>query len=177
MADPAGFEPQPEAEEICPLESEQMMAEHTQLVDSSEIHDQLIGTAWFGKLLSEPDPPVQDVVAAGVLPRFVDFLQNSSSAKLQIEAAWVLLKSAQSDNFVDAIDAGVVPALIHVISCTDGDLLCVCCQLLEELSQFDDHGDGDDEFDDSAAEQELMTQNASSPATKDQFAFRVMDAV
>eukprot|EP01052_Picozoa_sp_SAG31_P029312 SAG31_NODE_2904_length_4928_cov_3.585007_1_plen_492_part_00 len=119
--DQAGFEPQPEAEEICPLEVEHM-AEHTQLINSSEIHDQLIGTEWFRKLLSKPDdPPVQDVVAAGVLPRFVDFLQNSSSTKVQFEAAWVLtnVASGTTDHCQAVIDCGALRILVPLLGSTD----------------------------------------------------------
>ena len=52
-----------------------------QAVYSNNVNDQLPATMQFRKLLSkEKNPPIEDVIAANVIPRFVDFLQSPVSS-------------------------------------------------------------------------------------------------
>eukprot|EP00959_Pyramimonas_sp_CCMP1952_P069985 1461260-Pyramimonas_sp.AAC.1 len=58
-------------------------------VCSDDTKLQLEATTHFRKLLSiERSPPIEEVIKANVVPRFVQFLQRHDSPQLQFEAAW-----------------------------------------------------------------------------------------
>ena len=58
---------------------------------SAERQAQFSATQSFRKILSvEQCPPIQEVIRAGVVPRFVEFLKEVTQPDLQFEAAWVL---------------------------------------------------------------------------------------
>lgn len=47
--------------------------------------EQVLAVQRFRKILSrDPHPPIDEVIQAGILPRFVEFLKNSTNSTLQV---------------------------------------------------------------------------------------------
>lgn len=76
----------------------------------------------FRKMLSvERNPPVQEVMEAGMLPIFVQLLSHPD-AKIQFEAAWALTNVASTEHTRAVVESGAVSKLVELLMSGNADV-------------------------------------------------------
>ncbi|PVG04767.1 putative SRP1-importin alpha [Serendipita vermifera] len=87
-------------------------------VFSGDLPQQIEATARIRRLLSKEDnPPIEQVIRAGLIPAFVEFLKHPDQ-QLQFESAWALtnVASGTSEQTQLIINHGAVQPLVQLLS-------------------------------------------------------------
>jgi importin subunit alpha-6/7 len=118
-------------------------------VNSFSLEQVAEGATEFRRLLSaEKTPPIDSVVSAGLVPRFVHLLDPSNPlyqspdadtravSKIMLESAWVLTNVASGDNrqTMAVVDAGVVEHLVRLVEVGDEALKDQCVWALGNIA-------------------------------------------
>ncbi|NXG00571.1 IMA5 protein, partial [Sakesphorus luctuosus] len=102
-------------EEVIQLSLEQI----AEAVNGSNPKLQLLATRAARRLLSkQKDPPINQIIELGIIPRMVEFLSGADNAALQFEAAWALtnIASGTSEHTRAVVEGGAIPAFISLLS-------------------------------------------------------------
>jgi len=77
------------------------------------------------KMLSiERNPPIQQVIESGIIPRLVEFLKRGENPGLQFEASWALtnVASGTTENTTEIIKHGAIPIFVQLLESPSDDV-------------------------------------------------------
>ncbi|CCC71063.1 hypothetical protein NCAS_0G01760 [Naumovozyma castellii] len=97
---------------------QQELPQMVQQIQSNDLQEQLNATVKFRQILSrEVSPPIDLVIQTGIIPRFVEFMNENQPELLQLEAAWALtnIASGSSQQTATVVEAGAVPLFIQLL--------------------------------------------------------------
>ncbi|NXS62901.1 IMA1 protein, partial [Brachypteracias leptosomus] len=94
------------------------LEEIAEAVNGSNEELQLLATQEVRRMLSRRNPPINQIIELGIVPRLVEFLSYYDNAPLQFEAAWALtnIASGTSDHTKAVVEGGAIPALVSLLS-------------------------------------------------------------
>ncbi|KAG8145707.1 hypothetical protein E2320_012202 [Naja naja] len=90
-----------------------------ELIQSDDLFLQLKATQAVRKMLSkQKNPPVNQVIESGIIPKLVEFLYYHDTPNLQFESAWALtnVASGTSEQTKAVIDANGIQGLVDLLS-------------------------------------------------------------
>lgn len=78
------------------------------------------------------------MIDAGVVPKFVEFLQRDDNPALQFESAWALtnIASGTSDHTRVVIEKGAVPIFVRLLMSPNDDVREQAVRLLNFIVQY-----------------------------------------
>eukprot|EP01054_Gregarina_sp_Poly1_P009695 Gregarina_sp_Poly_1__9694@NODE_615_length_7127_cov_142_509207_g471_i0_p2_GENE_NODE_615_length_7127_cov_142_509207_g471_i0NODE_615_length_7127_cov_142_509207_g471_i0_p2_ORF_typecomplete_len534_score114_05Arm/PF00514_23/1_4e02Arm/PF00514_23/6_3e10Arm/PF00514_23/3_5e13Arm/PF00514_23/0_00028Arm/PF00514_23/1_9e07Arm/PF00514_23/2_6e09Arm/PF00514_23/1_2e13Arm/PF00514_23/8_6e11Arm/PF00514_23/0_00013Arm_2/PF04826_13/1_2e08Arm_2/PF04826_13/2_5e08Arm_2/PF04826_13/1_3e10HEAT_2/PF13646_6/0_0042HEAT_2/PF13646 len=91
----------------------------TQWLLSADTSLQFQAAQQIRRMLSvENYPPIREVVDAGVVPRFVEFLMRDEEPALQFESAWALtnIASGSSEETASLVEANAIPQFVRLLT-------------------------------------------------------------
>eukprot|EP01118_Nematostelium_gracile_P016694 TRINITY_DN6975_c0_g1_i1.p1 TRINITY_DN6975_c0_g1~~TRINITY_DN6975_c0_g1_i1.p1 ORF type:complete len:512 (+),score=108.38 TRINITY_DN6975_c0_g1_i1:139-1536(+) len=101
------------------------IARFSQMIFSDDPNLWFEGTFGFRKLLSVPNnPPIQSVIEANCVPRFVQFLRVDQIPSLQFESAWALTNIASGTSMQTQLVAsyGTIEIFVQLLRSQNGEL-------------------------------------------------------
>ncbi|XP_065183810.1 importin subunit alpha-5-like [Sycon ciliatum] len=104
-----------------PVKTDMKIPELVENIHSNDPHLRLMATTAARSLVTDQSPLVDEVIAAGLLPKFVEFLSCVDHPELQFESAWTItnVASGTRPQTQAVVQAGAVPILVRLLTSTD----------------------------------------------------------
>ena len=94
-------------------------------INSSIPETKLEAVRQIRQLLTQEEPPIQEVIESGALPRLVSFLgPDEEEEDLQKEVSWIVAKisSGTSEQTMAVVEAGAIPLFVNLLSSKNEDI-------------------------------------------------------